>query len=239
MFLRTLFIKCFFPGITVGLNEMLFISKEILTSHVPGCVVECGCFRGGSTSIISVACKKSGRRLHVFDSFCGLPEPVDGDSNHQVLSFSEIHHYQRGAFSASLEMVKANVSRFGAIDICTFWPGYFEKTLPSFREQVAIVFCDADLVESVKTCILHLWPLMPDGAAFFTHEAHHLEVAKFFHDDSWWQENLNQSAPGLIGSGSGLGLSFKRNHSGYHASALGFVRKNPQMIHVSEENLSS
>jgi hypothetical protein len=217
---------------------MLFIAKEILHSQVPGCVVECGCFRGGSTSILSLACKKAHRQLHVFDSFCGLPEPTDGDSNHHVLSSSEIHHYSRGAYSASLDTVKRNISKFGAIDICSFWPGYFKDSLPRFDKPVAVVFCDADLVESIQTCLRHLWPLMPDGAAFFTHEAPHLEVAKLFHDDHWWLDNLKQPAPGLIGSGSGLGLGSRKNRDGYHDSALGFARKNPVPRRISQEDFS-
>ena len=236
MFLRVAINRWFFPGIGVSRGEMLFLARHILESRIPGCIVECGCYRGGSTSILSLACKKAGRKLHVFDSFCGLPEPVDGDGSHRVFRDSEIHHYVKGGFAASLETVKKNVSRFGAIDVCTFWPGYFEDTLPRFQESVAAVFCDADLVESIRTCVRFLWPLMPDGAIFFSHEAHHLEVAKFFYDDRWWRETLNQDAPGLIGAGSGLGLSFRRNRWGFHSSELGFAQKNPPILTLSEES---
>lgn len=236
MFLRTLITTRLFPGIRVGRGEMLFLANNILASKIPGCVVECGCFRGGSTSIISAACKKAGRKLYVFDSFCGLPTPGNSDADHHILADPEIHRYAKGFLSASLETVKANVARFGALEVCSFQPGYFEDTLPLFKETVAAVFCDADLVESIKTCLRYLWPLMPNGATFFTHEAHHLEVAKLFYDDRWWNETLQQDAPGLIGAGSGLGVGFRKNRQRFHGSALGFVVKNPETTRVSVES---
>src|SRR5207249_12246988 len=61
-------------------------------------------------------------------------------------------------------LFRSTVSKHGAIESCRFWPGYFEDTLLIFQEQVAVAFCDVDLVESLKTCIKHLWPLMADGA---------------------------------------------------------------------------
>jgi hypothetical protein len=198
-------------------------------------VVECGCYLGGSTATLSTACRKAGRKLHAFDSFCGLPEPGAEDVSHTILSDSEIHRYTKGAFAGSLDTVKTNVSRFGAIGSCEFWPGYFEDTLPQFKEQVAVAFCDVDLVGSLKTCIRYLWPLIPDGGVLFTHEAHHLEVAKLFYDDSWWNSVLQTTAPGLVGSGSGLGL--RRTVHGYYGSCLGLVCKNPSTTRVSIEGV--
>lgn len=214
--------------------ELAFISDAILNCSTLGVVVECGCFKGGSTAILSLACKRSGRQLHVFDSFCGLPEPSNGDSNHVALCESTIHHYAKGAFSGSLETVKANVSKHGDLSVCHFYQGYFDATLPAFREKIAVAFCDVDLIDSLKTCIRHLWPLLSNGGTFLTHEAHHLEVGKLFYDDVWWRDNLSQAAPGLIGAGSGLGLSLTRGGRGYHGSYLGMVRKNPSLKNVEQ-----
>jgi O-methyltransferase len=234
MYTRT-FVNRFLAPSATGFRELLLMSNEILNSKVPGVVVECGCYRGGSTATLSAACRKAKRRLHVFDSFCGLPEPGAEDMSHTVLSENEIHRYTKGAFAGSLDTVKGNVSRFGSIASCEFWPGYFETTLPQFKKQVAVAFCDVDLVGSLKTCIQYLWPLMPDGAVLFTHEAHHLEIAKLFHDDAWWNDVLRTKAPGLVGSGSGLGL--RRTSHGYYGSSLGLVRKNPLVTRVSDEGV--
>jgi O-methyltransferase len=236
MFLRA-FANRFLTPAATSYWELLLISSEILSTKTPGAIVECGCFKGGSTATLSVACKRAGRTLNVFDSFCGLPEPTLEDRSHTVLSDAEIHRYKKGAFAGSLDTVKKTVSRHGAIEACRFWPGYFEQTLPTFKEPVAVAFCDVDLVASLKTCIQYLWPAMPDGAALFTHEAHHLEVAKLFHDDHWWKSSLGQEAPGLIGAGSGLGLGFRKTRHGYYGSCLGLVRKNPEITKVCDEDL--
>ena len=75
MFLRA-FANRFLTPAATSYWEQLLISSEILNSKLDGAVVECGCFKGGSTATLSVACKKAGRTLNVFDSFCGLPEPT-------------------------------------------------------------------------------------------------------------------------------------------------------------------
>src|SRR3954470_18605634 len=46
-----------------------------MPEEVEGVVVECGCFKGGSTINLSLGAKLAGRELHVYDSFEGLPAP--------------------------------------------------------------------------------------------------------------------------------------------------------------------
>ena len=67
---------------------------------LPGDLVECGCFKGGSAVNLSRLAKKTGRRLHLFDSFEGLPAPQEGDKEHLVLSELQFHTYEGGAYAA-------------------------------------------------------------------------------------------------------------------------------------------
>src|SRR5262249_7991231 len=57
--------------------------------EVEGVVVECGCYLGGSTANLSVACKIAGRELIVYDSFEGLPaaDPKDKYGNPMIEGF--------------------------------------------------------------------------------------------------------------------------------------------------------
>jgi O-methyltransferase len=215
-----------------GLTEQLTVVRAIRKAP-PGAIVECGTYLGGSAVNLSLACRETNRDFVIFDSFEGLPEPAENDRSHFVLSSAELHQYSRGAWKGTFDTVKQNIAKYGSLQNCKLVKGYFEQTLPSFHTPVAVVFCDADLLDSVKTCLLYLWPLLVDGGYFFTHEAHHLSIAKLFYDDLWWKNNLGHDAPGLIGAGSGLGLS--RNPDGTFGSCIGYVIKNPTVTRISNE----
>jgi macrocin-O-methyltransferase TylF-like protien len=208
--------------------EHLVMATQLLKvpASVEGCVVECGSFKGGSAANLSLVCALCKRQLEIFDSFEGLPAPSDGDKHHAIVNEHEVHTYAKGALCGTLAEVRANVSRNGAVSVCNFNVGYFEQTLSKFEGKCVLIFLDVDLVESLKTCFKHLWPLLQDGCYLFTHEAHHSEIAALFFEEQWWQSNMKCKAPGLIGAGTGLGLL---PSSGGFRSALGYTVKNPQI----------
>jgi O-methyltransferase len=201
--------------------EHAFIGDSILRATGPGIVVECGSYKGGSAANLSLICAKAGRKLHVFDSFEGLPDP-DDEGGHRLVMREEVHEYRRGDWRGGLNEVRENVSRWGRVDVCEFHPGYFDETLPGFNEPVVAAFVDVDLRSSLETCLRYLWPLLCDGARFFTHEAQHHEIASLFYDNAWWKENLAVVAPGLVGAGCGVGLV---SNGEIFQSALGFCVK--------------
>lgn len=207
-----------------GFLEHLTIAERILAvpDGVEGVVVECGSYKGGSTASLSLACGLSGRKLHVFDSFAGLPEPAAEDRVHVLSVCGVAHTYERGMYAANLDEVRANVGRVGLLDSCVFHPGFFSETLSGFDLPTAVAFVDVDLVESLELCVRAIWPrLLPNGT-LFVHEAEHDAVARFFARDEWWERELGCSAPGLVGAGSGLGLEPR---DGYWRSSLGFAVK--------------
>lgn len=212
-----------------GFFEQLVMITALLKLRAPGVVVECGTYQGGSAANLSLACELTKRRLFIFDSFQGLPEPEKSDSEHTVLVAHEIHRYKRGDWLGTLELVTENVTKYGSRTVCEFRRGYFENTLPDFTEPVAFVFCDADLKESVRTCLKYLWPLMSDGGIFFTHEAHHLEIGQLFFDDTLW----GSKPPGLVGACSGLGITPQAD--GFTGSCIGYTIKSPAIHVVSRE----
>jgi O-methyltransferase len=192
----------FFEHITMA-TRIMQISRS-----TSGCVVECGCYAGGSTANLSLVCSLTGRQLEVFDSFQGLPNMSESDRTYTRLGPQDSHTftYTMGEFQSSLKETKANVSRWGDVRVCTFNVGYFEKTLPNFSSEVAFAFLDVDLRSSLETCVEHLWPLLQEGSYLFTHEAQEVEVVSLFFDREWWQKRLGLDPPWLVGAGSGLGL---------------------------------
>ena len=195
--------------------ELLIIAEAILTSPLQGPVVELGCYRGGSTAKLSLACRAAGRRLIVCDSFAGLPSPECEDAVH-VVKTGRVKAYSAGDYSATLDDVKRTVQQWGAPERCEFVPGYYEQTLPGLAVSPAVVFEDADLIESGRTIFRHLWPRLPSGAKFFTHEASVDTYTNAVFDPKWWHETLGECPPMLYGAGYGFGQ---------HALNLGWCEK--------------
>ena len=70
-------------GVWTGTSPKAHLAMAVKLFEIPpeveGVVVECGCFMGGSTANLSLACEITGRRLIVYDSFEGLPPPRGND----------------------------------------------------------------------------------------------------------------------------------------------------------------
>jgi O-methyltransferase len=196
--------------------EQLTIVQAIL--DVPrgadGVVAEFGCYKGWSTASLSLACRATGRRLVVFDSFEGLPPPAEMVTG---IETGSVVQYRRGDYAGALEEVRRNVARGGDIDSCEFVKGYFDDTLPQRdpRERYVLVFEDADLPESVRAVVSRVWSRLYPGGRYFCHEARDFEVVRLFFDNLWWQQTAGGPAPGFVGSGVGLPLDPRGSMLGY------------------------
>jgi O-methyltransferase len=206
--------------------EHLLMATQIMRvpKSVEGCVVECGSFKGGSATNLSLVCALCDRQMEIFDSFAGLPEPSAVDLEHKLVSLGQVHTYAKGAWKGALEEVKGNITRYGSVERCNFNVGYFDATLPSFHKKLIFAFLDVDLRDSLETCLNYLWPQLQDGCYIFTHEAPHMEIASVFFSELWWESHARSKAPGLVGAGTGLGLL---PATGGFRSDLGYTVKNP------------
>ncbi len=205
----------------------LAIALKILEvpPDVPGDIVECGTWKGGSAANLSLVCKIAGRKLKIFDSFEGLPEGKPGDR--------EAKHYKRGDYCGQLEEVQSNIRRCGHIDCCEFIKGWFQDTLPNLKTPVFLAFVDVDLEDSLVTCVKYLWPNLVDHGYIFIDEYLGLDYCALFYSEKWWKKNFDRTPPGLIGPGVGLALgdyyigpfSELRDHPMQHTNAGAYVRK--------------
>lgn len=188
--------------------QFMLIAKYLLSHKVEGAMVQCGCYAGGSTAKLSLLAKKTNRKLYVFDSFQGLPEPKI--PNEEELKGTNLPDalFSKGDYSTSLEQVKQNVADYGCIEVCEFIPGFFDKTLPNFKlkEELAFVFTDADYISSARTCLKYLWKHLKPNGYWFTHEAPFIKYVKGIMDSDWWEKNLNECPPVIIGGGTGLSV---------------------------------
>jgi hypothetical protein len=185
--------------------QFVLIAEMVLGLPVAGPLVECGCYKGGGSAKLSLLARATGRRLYVCDSFEGLPEPRDrGEALLEGHGDTFNVEFRAGQYRGELEEVEANVRRYGAIDVCEFRPGYFDRSLQALDVRPALVFIDVDLVSSARDCLLHLWPRLVPGGYWLTHEASFPRYIEGLQDARWWQEHLGEAPPPILGAGCGL-----------------------------------
>jgi O-methyltransferase len=199
------------------IREHLELARALLAvpPELRGDVVECGCYLGGSSVNISLVCALTGRRLLIYDSFEGLPEPSAHDRVHENLNQGYPDEYFKGRFAASLETVRDNLRRFGSLESCELIQGFFDQTLPGTGRDVVMAFLDVDLIDSLQPCLIGLWPKTREGCRVYVHEASSLSLIALFFDHGWWQKSVHEPAPGFVGSGSGLPLALRGSELGY------------------------
>lgn len=195
--------------------EALILADAILRLGIEGPLVELGCYKGGSTAKLSFVARATSRRLYVFDSFSGLPAPKPSDAVHHAVS-GRVKRYREGDYLGELDEVRANVARWGAPEVCEFVPGDFSTTLATFTVEPALIFMDVDLIESARTCLQLLWPLLRHGGRLFTHEAGVWTFVDGVLDPTWWHDTLKRCPPVLYGAGYGFGP---------HAANLAYFKK--------------
>jgi len=146
--------------------------------QIPGAVVECGVWRGGSMLTVAHTLLRRGvtdRDLYLFDTFTGMSEATERDvritqGKHadELLAADgpgPMAWARPGRFVATLEDVKQG---FAALDYpedrLHFVPGKVEDTVPEHApESIAILRLDTDWYESTKHELTHLYQRLAPG----------------------------------------------------------------------------
>jgi O-methyltransferase len=223
--------RMFFNWLRVptGTNPKVHLAMALKLLELPpnlnGDVLECGTWKGGTAANLSLICRHVGRRLLVYDSFEGLPRATAGDR--------EAKHYSKGDYCGTLDEVKRNIERYGAIEVCEFVKGWFEDTLPTLAVNVALAYLDVDLEASLHTCVKYIWPRLIDEGYIFIDECANPDYCALFYSERWWNEHFNRTPPGLVGAGTGLPLgdfyigpiSELTNHPLQHPSTGAYTSK--------------
>src|SRR6476660_1065456 len=64
------------------LHALVIATRSLVDHRIPGGLVECGVWRGGSMQAVALALLARGvtdRELHLYDTFEGMTEPTDAD----------------------------------------------------------------------------------------------------------------------------------------------------------------
>jgi len=130
------------------------------TSKLGGNMAEVGVYRGASARLIREA--DPARSLHLFDTFAGLPDPGENDT--------EIHlgRFEKSQFSCSLEDV---MKYLGPSTNLHFHPGFFPGTGETVQhERFSFVHSDVDLYASSRSVLEFFYPRLLPGGIILTHD---------------------------------------------------------------------
>ena len=139
------------------------------TNHLPGDVVEVGCFRGSSGSIMLDYAKEKGltpKTFYFFDVFAGFDYPealssldtiwVNTHATEGVETIS--HRLQSKAFGNTVHVEKVNI---------------ITDKIPSSINGVCLCNIDVDLYEAVHSALFRFAPLMVTGGIMICEDAGH------------------------------------------------------------------
>lgn len=145
------------------LKMMLALCRRRLP---PGCIVQCGVYKGGSGALLSWATM---RDVWLFDRFIGMPKPdkIDGDraASKWAPDWCRASLQDVTAVLDALEVSPARVRIIG---------GSFADTLQSvITGPVGILHVDADWYGSTKLCLERFVPDMAHGGLVIVDDYHH------------------------------------------------------------------
>ena len=142
-------------------NEAFMIHSLARTQRaVAGVMAEGGVFQGCSAKLISLAARPE--RLHLFDTFEGLPQP----------DHAERKSMGKGHYAASLEAVQAYLADQPNL---VFHKGLFTgEDTGCDDERFSLVHLDVDLKEGTLACLEFFYPRMLPGGVIVSHDYSYL-----------------------------------------------------------------
>lgn len=156
----------------VPAKRLLHLYSLVRTANLlnlEGDIVECGVWNGGSAAMMGIACRDDKtrsemRKLWLFDSFQGLPQPGERDGKRERDSYFE------GWCRGDPKKVAEILDRFDippeAVKIIA---GRFDSTLRGTDiPNIAVLHIDADWYDSVKVVLENLFDrVVPGGFVVF------------------------------------------------------------------------
>jgi O-methyltransferase len=163
---------------TPKLQALIDATRYVCRHDIPGDIVECGVWRGGSMQAVALTLVGVGvtdRELHLFDTYEGMPPPTEEDVRTRDGKAAEgllAKHAQdaRVWAYAGLDDVRAGMTETPYPDErIHFHVGMVEDTIPEHApERIALLRLDTDWYNSTKHELEHLYDrLSPGGILIF------------------------------------------------------------------------
>ena len=175
--------------------------KYIVQNDVPGDIVECGVWKGGSMMAVAKTLTKLGdrsRNLYLFDTFSGMTEPSDKDfdfrgneaaeilrnsNKEDDISFwccAQLNSVREAMYSTGYEQEKIH-----------FIKGMVEETIPKYApNNISILRLDTDWYESTKHELIHLFPRLSKNGVIIIDDYGYWKGAKLAVDEYFSQNKI-------------------------------------------------
>jgi O-methyltransferase len=154
------------------LFALIVATRHVADHGIPGAIVECGVWRGGSMQAVAhtlLARNEDHRDLHLFDTFEGMPPPGEQDRRHDGRPAAEVLQSRPKTAMVwaitGIDDVRAGMAETGyPAARVHFHPGLVEETIrEEAPERIALLRLDTDWYSSTRHELEHLYDRIPSG----------------------------------------------------------------------------
>jgi O-methyltransferase len=173
--------------------------EYVVARGVPGAIVECGVWRGGSMMAAALTLLHLGitdRELYLYDTFAGMPPPSEADTTRSGERAADL--LAQGDEDSHIWAI-ASLSDVRAAVLSTRYPerrihfveGLVEETLPAEApEEIALLRLDTDWYRSTKHELEQLYPRLAPGGVLILDDYGHWQGARRAVDEYFAENHI-------------------------------------------------
>jgi O-methyltransferase len=162
--------------------------QYVVKRGIPGDIVECGVWKGGSSMAAAECLLRLGsteRHIYMYDTFDGMSEPTEFDkeidSGRSAADMMAATDKSDSVWAYSgIDEVKSNLAQVAyPKDQIHLIQGKVEETIPgTIPTQISILRLDTDWYESTAHELKHLYPLLSPGGVLIIDDYGHWDGAR-------------------------------------------------------------
>ena len=163
------------------LFALIQAARYVVAAGIPGAIVECGVWKGGSMMAVAHTLRRLGvfdRELYLFDTFAGMTNPGTEDVTYTGRPAAD--DFREDWLAVSVDAVREAVTAVGyPADRLHFVKGDVEKTIPEAApETVSLLRLDTDWYASTHHELIHLYPRLSTGGVLIIDDYGHWDGAR-------------------------------------------------------------
>jgi predicted O-methyltransferase YrrM len=168
--------------------------EYVVRARIPGDIVECGVWRGGSAMVAALGLQQFGdtsKSVYLYDTFTGMTEPTNEDGSLAIDKWRKLERERHNEWCfAPLAEVERNLAATGLPPgRIKFVEGRVEDTLPDQAPpEISLLRLDTDWYDSTYHELTSLYPRLSTGGVLILDDyghwsGHRRAVDEFFGDD--------------------------------------------------------